>query len=56
MRSAGALSDHMFRSRRSTDDSDKRSENGEMNSQAEKNKPESAMPAYWDQSLRTVRF
>ena len=56
LRSAGALSDHMFRSRRSPDDSDKRSENGEMHSQAGKNKLESSMPAYWDQSLRTVRF
>ena len=56
LRSSGAMSDHMFRSRRSVDDSNKRSENGEMYQQSEKAKPANPMHAYWDQSLRTVRF
>ena len=44
----GAFSDHMFRSRRSSEDSNKRNDN--------EDKQENTMPAYWDQSLRTVRF
>jgi hypothetical protein len=51
---SGELSDHMFRSRRSSEDSNKRNGNGEM---YYKDKEENTIPSsYWDQSLRTVRF